>query len=104
MPPRARAQDSFEGAKNWVRELKLYGKKNERGEPDVIIALAANKCDLDQYRVVSQQEGKAYAKDNGMIYFETSAKNNTNVCRMFTELGEPPRPPLAAAAARVGRW
>lgn len=33
-------QDSFEAAKKWVVELR------RRGEPDVVIALAGNKCDL----------------------------------------------------------
>ena len=34
--------ESFEGAKSWVRELKL------NGQPNVVIALAANKGDLEQ--------------------------------------------------------
>ena len=41
--------ESFEGAKKWVGELKTYG------QPNVVIALAANKCDLEDYRVVSKQ-------------------------------------------------
>merc|ERR1712087_767378 len=86
--------DSFEGAKTWVRELKLYG------QPNVVIALAANKCDLDQYRVVSQQEGKAYARDNEMKYFETSAKTAKDVRRMFTELAQAlPKPGQQALSA-----
>ena len=74
---------SFEGAKNWVRDLKLYG------QPNVVIALAANKCDLDaQFREVSAQEGQAYARDEGMAYFETSAKTAHNVRAMFVALAK----------------
>ena len=87
--------ESFEGAKSWVRELKLYG------QPNVVIALAANKCDLDQYRLVSQQEGQTYARENDMPYFETSAKTAHNVRRMFVDLGEPSRP--APPAPRTPR-
>lgn len=65
-----------------MRELKLYG------QPNVVIALAANKCDLEQYRVVSMQEGQAYAKDNDMSYFETSAKTAHNVRRVFVDLAQ----------------
>jgi small GTP-binding protein len=73
--------ESFEGAKSWVRELKLYG------QPNVVVALAANKSDLEQYRVVSAHEGQAYARENELTYFETSAKTAANVRRMFVELG-----------------
>ena len=73
--------ESFEGAKSWVHELKLYG------QPNVVVALAANKQDLEQYRVVSAQEGQAYARENDLTYFETSAKTAHNVRRMFVELG-----------------
>ena len=77
----ARSFESFEGAKSWVRELKLYG------QPNVVVALAANKQDLEQYRVVSTHEGQAYARENELTYFETSAKTAFNVKKMFVELG-----------------
>ena len=65
-------------------ELKAYG------QPNVVIALAANKCDLEDYRVVSRQEGEAYAHENEMSYFETSAKSAHNVRQLFVELGASP--------------
>jgi len=80
-----------------VKELKLYG------QPNVVIALAANKCDLEKYRVVSHQEGQAYARDNEMSYFETSAKSAHNVRKMFVDLGDslPPRCSNTTPAATV---
>jgi len=74
--------ESFEGAKKWVFELKSYG------QPNVVIALAANKSDLGDYRVVSEQEGRAYAEHNDMAYFETSAKSAQNVRQVFVELAQ----------------
>ena len=64
-----------------MRELKLYG------QPNVVVALAANKQDREQYRVVSTHEGQAYARENELTYFETSAKTAYNVKKMFVELG-----------------
>lgn len=55
--------ESFQGAQTWVRELRNYG------QPSVVIALAANKCDLETQRVVSVQEAQAYARENEMTYF-----------------------------------
>lgn len=72
--------ESFEGAKKWVRELTLYG------QPNVEITLAANKADLDSFRVISTREGQAYASENAMEYFETSAKTATDVQAMFLDL------------------
>ena len=77
-----------------MRELKLYG------QPNVVVALAANKCDLEQYRAVSTHEGQAYARENELTYFETSAKSAHNVRRMFVELAQRvPRKDANALAA-----
>ena len=53
-----------------------------------MVALAANKSDLEQYRAVSIHEGQAYARENELTYFETSAKSAHNVRRMFVELAQ----------------
>jgi hypothetical protein len=45
-------QESFNGAKSWVKELQ------RRGDPGVVIALAGNKCDLAS-RVVAKDVGVA---------------------------------------------
>lgn len=43
------SQDSFHGAKGWVKELK------RRGDPNVVIALAGNKADLHTKRKVDAE-------------------------------------------------
>ena len=35
--------------------------------------LVANKIDLEERRVVDEQRGRDFAKENGLVYFETSA-------------------------------
>jgi len=68
-------KESFEGLNQWIVLAKSYNKNA------MVNFLVANKCDLQ--REVSLKDGMDYAKDNGLIYFETSAKNNDNVEASF---------------------
>ncbi|OQV17736.1 Ras-related protein Rab-5B [Hypsibius exemplaris] len=72
--------ESFERAKTWVRELQ------RQAAPNIVIALAGNKCDLEGQRKVQFEEGAKYANDNGLIFLETSAKTSQNVVDIFTEV------------------
>lgn len=45
----------------------------------MVIMLIGNKCDLDARRQVSTDEGERFAKENGLIFMETSAKTAFNV-------------------------
>ena len=43
------------------------------------IMLIGNKSDLAHRRAVSTQEGEQFAKENGLVFMETSAKTAHNV-------------------------
>jgi hypothetical protein len=43
------------------------------------IMLIGNKCDLAHRRAVSIEEGEQFAKENGLVFMETSAKTAHNV-------------------------
>ena len=45
--------------------------------------LIGNKADLDSRRQVSTEEGERFAKENGLIFLETSAKTSFNVEQAF---------------------
>ena len=75
-------KDSFNGAKSWVKELQ------RRGDPNVVIALAGNKADMESKRKVQTEEAQQYALDSDIIYMETSAKTALNVRNLFVEIGE----------------
>eukprot|EP01032_Pedospumella_encystans_P029341 gene29341-33135_t len=47
-------KDSFNGAKSWVKELQ------RRGDPNVVIALAGNKADMEGKRKVQTEEAQQY--------------------------------------------
>merc|ERR1719146_246863 len=51
-------KDSFNGAKSWEKELQ------RRGDPNVVIALAGNKADMENKRKVQTEEAQQYAKEN----------------------------------------
>lgn len=72
--------ESFTRAKKWVQELQ------KQGNPNMVVALAGNKTDLDDKRKVTAEEARAYAEENGLFFMETSAKASTNVNDMFYEI------------------
>ena len=45
--------------------------------------LIGNKCDMDEDREVSREEGAQLAAEYGIQFFETSAKNDINVEKGF---------------------
>jgi Ras-related protein Rab-2A len=49
----------------------------------MVIMLVGNKCDLDHRREVPREEGEAFAKQNGLLFVETSAKEAINVQEAF---------------------
>ncbi|CZT49224.1 probable VPS21-GTP-binding protein [Rhynchosporium secalis] len=93
-------------AKHWVAELQ------RQASPGIVIALVGNKLDLTNeisssssnlaededgdvvdgedadgdVRKVSVSEAKSYAEEEGLLFFETSAKLGTNVTEVFTAI------------------
>ena len=74
------SEDSYEGAKRWISELKAMHT------PDVIIALVGNKVDQESRRAVDSEIAGKYAKEQGVLFVETSAKTGQNVIDLFNEI------------------
>eukprot|EP01017_Pseudomicrothorax_dubius_P013298 TRINITY_DN1579_c0_g2_i17.p2 TRINITY_DN1579_c0_g2~~TRINITY_DN1579_c0_g2_i17.p2 ORF type:complete len:211 (-),score=56.50 TRINITY_DN1579_c0_g2_i17:38-670(-) len=70
-------RDSFKNISRWLDEAK------QNGNPNMTFILVGNKSDLEADREVPFAEGEKFAKENGMIFIETSAKMATNVDEAF---------------------
>ena len=76
------SKDSFVQMKEyWYEQIKQQGNK------DVIIAVAANKSDLYEKRVITNEEGEEFAKQIGAIFATTSAKDDSGILELFQNLG-----------------
>ena len=71
---------SFRNLPQWIKEVTEYAP---RGVPRLLVG---NKADLAERREVTEDEAKAFAADNGMVYIETSAIVTRNICEAFAAL------------------
>ncbi|KAJ6244139.1 rab2a [Anaeramoeba flamelloides] len=72
-------RESFNNLKSWLEDIRLNASFN------VQITLIGNKVDLSYDRVVSYEEGEKFAKEHGLLYYETSANTSTNIEKVFEE-------------------
>jgi len=78
--------ESFETLIHWVEELKV------RAPPNIVIALAGNKCDLESERAITVDQAEQYLQkieEGGgerPIFFECSAKTGQGVQEIFKEI------------------
>lgn len=75
---------SFEEAGNIYK--KIIKLKKEHGNKQVPIVIVGNKCDLEDQRQVTQQEGMKYAQKCNIPFYETSPKEDINNDECFYQL------------------
>ena len=73
--------ESFEGVINWVKEAEDIGDDYQK-------ILIGNKCDLDSEREVKEEEVEKFSNEKNIRYFETSAKNGTNLDEALSAIVE----------------
>ncbi|KAI9280644.1 ras family-domain-containing protein [Sporodiniella umbellata] len=77
---------TMEKAKEWVNELQ------RQANSQILIALVGNKLDLiiseeeEEKRKALMEEASDLAAKSGLLFFETSAKEDINVDKVFTEI------------------
>ena len=73
-------RQSFENIRNYIKDIKQHASETVRK------ILLGNKCDVDEKRAVSTEEGQKLADEFGIQFFETSAKSGDNVENAFFTL------------------
>jgi small GTP-binding protein len=72
---------SFENLPSWVSAYVSV-------VPGGHVIIVGNKSDLDEARVVSHEAGLRWAKAEGCLHYETSAKTGENVNALFAAVAE----------------
>ena len=73
---------SFESVRVWMNRINKYGHRPQ-SLPKMIIG---TKCDCEESRAVSKEQGQSVADEYGALFMEVSAKSGQNVEEAFTAL------------------
>ena len=75
-------KESYDELKNyWYNQLKECSPEN------IVIGIAANKCDLYDNEAVSEDEARKFADEIGAVFRLTSASTNTGIEELFKNIG-----------------
>uniref|UniRef100_T1IYH3 GPS domain-containing protein n=1 Tax=Strigamia maritima TaxID=126957 RepID=T1IYH3_STRMM len=73
-------ETTYQSVKTWVKELAAHGPRH------IVIAIAGNKCDLEERREVKKRDSITFAESINALFIETSAKTAINVHVLFSEI------------------
>lgn len=65
----------------WAKEIELHSTNQ-----DCVKMLVGNKVDKESERVITKEEGIAFAQEYGCVFLECSVKTRENVEKCFIEL------------------
>jgi Ras-related protein Rab-5C len=75
-------QESLDGIDSWITSLR------ENADPEIILFLVGNKCDLEEQRVVATDTGQAKAAEISAVFYEVSAKTGDRIEDLFLDLAK----------------
>lgn len=71
-------RESFDSLETWLKDTRA-------ADANMVIMLVGNKTDLSYRRRVTREEGEEFARQNGLLFMETSAKEDKGVAEAFEE-------------------
>ena len=74
------SMESFENLQYWLSDFK------KNADPNAVVILVGNKCDCENIRRVPKETALAFANENAMSFYETSAKESIDVDIAFTNV------------------
>jgi len=75
-------RETFTHLTRWLDEAR------QNGNPQMSFILVGNKCDMEGERAVSYEEGERFARENDLIFLETSGKTAYNVEEAFLKTAQ----------------
>ena len=72
-------RDTFNHLGTWLKDVR------ENTNKDMVVMLVGNKIDLETRRAVPRAEGEEFARNNGLLFMETSARTADHVEEAFLE-------------------
>lgn len=72
-------RESFGHLHRWLQEARQFAN------PGITITLVGNKADMNHKRVIQKEEAEHFARENGLMYVEASAKTALSVDDAFLE-------------------
>jgi len=73
-------EKTFENIAKWLRNI------DEHASEGVERMILGNKCDMEEKRMVNKEKGEGIAREHGIKFYETSAKDNICVEDAFMQL------------------
>ena len=70
-------RETFDNLSSWLQDCRANANHN------MVIMLVGNKSDVSNRRAVSTEEGEMFARENGLLFIETSAKSAFGVDDAF---------------------
>ena len=73
-------KQSFESVDKWLNDLRATADKK------LTVIIIGNKCDLENNREVTKEQGEEKAKSNNVAFMETSALSGENITKAFDQM------------------